>query len=132
MKTELRRQVSDLIDNGARPVTAGTRAGKANASRASGVTVTAAMVRHLASASRLALAYSLAWSLPWEHLTGLSLLVDPAGVVHRIAVSLSGTDPNRPASENTMATSLTVTFSGIGQPQRITAPASFTNVHLIG
>jgi hypothetical protein len=100
-----------------------------------------------------AFANSLAWALPGEHLAGLSLWVDRSGVVHRMAVGLSGTEVTyqypgglEMSMKNgkrvvkqiphhgkriyrSVATSLTITFTGIGQPQAITAPSSFTNVH---
>lgn len=98
-------------------------------------------------------ANSLSWALPGEHLAGLSLWVDQSGVVHRMAVSLSGTEVTYPypgglemSMKNgkrvvkkiphrgkpiyrSVATTLTITFTGIGQPQAITAPSSFTDVN---
>jgi hypothetical protein len=74
---------------------------------------------------------SLTWALPGEHLSGLSLWVDRSGVVHRIAINLSGTEVTYPFYQS-VATTLTVTFSGIGQPQVITAPSSFTDTYGLG
>jgi hypothetical protein len=49
-------------------------------------------------------------------LTGLDVWADSGGVVRQMRIGLEGTDGQ---------TTVTVTFTGSGQPQSITAPASF-------
>jgi hypothetical protein len=133
---------------------------------AAGYTVTDGVRLEGLRATRLAALSGFVNSLPWpdpgEHLTALTLWLDPAGVVRGIDISLAGTVKHYPISltkaqmdqlvskygkhlteqdvinaygrgvqpvYQTTATTVTVTFSGIGQPQTITAPSHYTDVH---
>jgi hypothetical protein len=58
--------------------------------------------------------------VPPGTLTALDLWTDGNGVVHQMTIQLHGGDGQ---------TTLTVTFSGFGQPQSITAPATSNPVH---
>jgi hypothetical protein len=55
-------------------------------------------------------------------LSAIDLWVDPAGVVQKIQVTVSGTD----GKGNPQSATVTAVFSKIGQAQPITAPATYT------
>jgi hypothetical protein len=60
-------------------------------------------------------------TMPGEHVTALSLWVDRHGVVHEISARLA-------VGARGPSTTLTVTFTGLGRPQTVKAPAHATRV----
>lgn len=92
----------------------GARLTRLHATQVSGLPDVPTLARYanLVSAAKSAV-------VPPGTLTALDLWADSHGVVHQMTIQMRGGDGQ---------TTLTVTFSGFGQPQSITAPATSTAV----
>jgi hypothetical protein len=98
------------FQNAGTDVIGGVRLTHLHATQVSGLPDDPTLARYanLVSAARSAV-------VPAGTLTALDLWADSHGVVHQMTIQLQGGDG---------LTTLTVTFSGFGQPQSITAPAT--------